>query len=66
MFNIFKCERTDLHQPTPSCSVFSTLSNLPLTRSNFLIKTRLATCVTGLPPFPSQLAEATTLPQPIG
>ena len=42
------------------------LSNLPLTCSNFLIKTRPATCLTGLWPFPSQSAEATTLPQPIG
>ena len=42
------------------------LSNLPLTLSNFLIKTYLATCVTGLRPFPSQSAEATTLFQPIG
>ena len=35
------------------------LSNLPFTRSNFPIKTRPATCVTGLRPFPSQSAEAT-------
>ena len=48
-------------KPRPRLLPFS---NLPLTRSNFLIKTRPATCVTGLRPFPSQSAEATAITSP--